>query len=144
MHLRRVIPFAALLAGCHAAPAPVPAPQPAEQATLAQIYFWRARPGKLEEYSRYITQSAERVDREAQREGAFISVTTYLSRDSTSPWTHMRVFLLRDSVQLQGLSAALQRAGIRLEPDSVKRRMRSEYSATLRDPAGSATVEILR
>lgn len=144
MSRTRLVVVAALLTGCGAGTAPAPVPVPPERATLAQIYYWRAKPGKLEEYSRYITQSAERVDAEAQREGAFISVTTYLSRDSTSAWTHMRVFLLRDSLQLRDLSAALGRAGVRLEPDSVKRRMRSQYSATLRDPAGSATVEIPR
>jgi hypothetical protein len=33
---------------------------------------------------------------------------------------------------------------VKLEPDSVKRRMRGEYSATLRESAGRATVAILR
>lgn len=141
--LTRLVPLTLLLAGCRSGPVQSPTPTPAERPTLAQIYYWHARLGKFEEYSRYISQFAEKVDAEARREGAFISVTTYVSSDSTSPWTHMRIFLLRDSLQLQGLSAALSRAGVRLEPDSVKRRMRSQYSATLRDPAGSATVEIL-
>jgi hypothetical protein len=108
------------------------------------VYYWRAKPGKFEEYGRYITEFAERVDAEAHQEGAFVSVTTYVSRDSTSPWTHMRVFLLRDSTQLRGLSAALERAGSRVEPDSARRRARSEYSATLRDRVGSETLEVLR
>ena len=111
--------------------------------TLAQIYFWRARPGKLEEYNRYIREVAEPIDAEARRNGAFVSVTTYLSRDTASAWTHLRVFVLRDSVQLSGLGAALDRAGARLEPDSAKRRARSDYAATLRDRVGSATVELL-
>jgi hypothetical protein len=67
-----------LSSGC-ARPSTPPQPTPAS-ATLAQVYYWRARPGKLEEYGRYITQFAERVDEEARREGAFISVTTYVSR----------------------------------------------------------------
>lgn len=112
--------------------------------TLAQIYYWRAKPGKLEEYSRYIREVAEPIDHEAQRRGAFISVTTFLAHDTTSAWTHMRVFVLRDSAQWRALSGALDSAGMRLEPDSVKRRMRGQYSAGLRDRVGAVTAEILR
>lgn len=82
--------------------------------------------------------------REAQRQGAFISVTTFLARDTMSAWTHMRVFVLRDSAQLAGLSASLDAAGARLEPDTAKRRARNEYAATLRDRVGDVTVEIVR
>ena len=116
----------------------------ANGATLAQIYFWRAKPGRLEEYTRYIRERAEPIDAEAQRSGAFVSVTTYMASDTTVPWTHMRVFALRDSTQLRGLSEALTAAGVRLEPDSVKRRQQSEYSATLRDRVGALVVELVR
>jgi hypothetical protein len=112
--------------------------------TVARVYYWRARPGKLEEYNRYIRQVAEPIDREAQKRGAFLSVTTYVNRDSAAPWTHMRVFVLRDSLQLGRLSAQLDSAGIRLEPDSARRRSRAEYAATLRDRAGDTTLEVLR
>jgi hypothetical protein len=118
---------------------------PAEQAgTIAQVYYWRAKPGKFDEYTRYIRDVAEPIDAEAHRRGAFVSVTTYMTQDTASAWTHMRVFILRDSTQLRALSGALDSAGIRLEPDSVKRRQRSTYSATLRDRVGAATVSILR
>jgi hypothetical protein len=103
-----------------------------------------APPGKFDEYTRYVRDVAEPIDAEAHRRGAFISVTTYMTQDTASAWTHMRVFILPDSAQLRGLSAALDSAGIRLEPDSVKRRLRSEYSAGLRDRVGAATVQILR
>ena len=112
--------------------------------TLAQIYYWRAKPGKFEEYTRYVRDVAEPIDAEAHRRGAFVSVTTYMTQDTASAWTHMRVFILRDSAQLRGLSAALDSAGMRLEPDSVKRRERGRYSATLRDRVGAATAGILR
>jgi hypothetical protein len=112
--------------------------------TLAQVYYWRAKPGKFDEYTRYIRDVAEPIDGEAHRRGAFLSVTTYMTQDTTSAWTHMRVFVLRDSAQLRALSGALDSAGIRLEPDSVKRRQRSTYSAGLRDRVGAATVAILR
>ena len=110
---------------------------------LAQIYYWRAKPGKFEEYSRYIVEVAEPIDREAQRRGAFISVATWMTQDTASAWTHMRVFVLRDSAQLRGLSAALDSAGMRLEPDSAKRRLRGVYSATLRDRVGSVVARLL-
>jgi len=125
-------------------PAAAPSASAAQAGTLARVYYWRARPGKLEEYGRYIRDVAEPIDREAQRVGAFLSVTTFVSRDSSSAWTHMRLFILRDSAQLAGLSPALDAAGARVEPDSVKRRTRAQYSATLRDRVGEATIEVLR
>ena len=112
--------------------------------TIAQIYYWRAKPGKFEEYTRYVRDVAEPIDAEAHGRGAFVSVTTYMTQDTASAWTHMRVFILRDSAQLRGLSAALDSAGMRLEPDSVKRRERGQYSATLRDRVGAITTGILR
>ena len=117
---------------------------PATGGTLAQVYYWKAKPGKFDEYTRYVRDVAEPIDAEAHKRGAFLSVTTYMTRDTLSPWTHMRVFILRDSTQLRALSGALDSAGIRLEPDSVKRRQRSTYSAGLRDRVGAATVSILR
>ena len=56
----------------------------------------------------------------------------------------MRVFLLRDSTQLQALGGALTAAGVRMEPDSVKRRQQSEYSASLRDRVGAIVVDLVR
>ena len=116
----------------------------AAEAPLAQIYFWRARPGMTAEYERYIREVAEPIDREAQRAGAFVTVTTYAANDTTLPWTHMRVFLLRDSTQLRGLGAALSAAGARLEPDSTCRRQQGEYSATLRDRVGGTVAQVVR
>ena len=113
-------------------------------ATLAQVYYWRAKPGMLDAYNRYIRDVAEPIDAEAQRQGAFVSVTTMQTSDTLSPWTHMRVFMLRDSAQLQALGGALDAAGARLEPDSVKRRVRGEYAATLRDRVGSTVLQIVR
>jgi len=142
--------LASVLLGCATAGGPqaynpaVVADRADSTTTLAQIYFWRAKPGKLEEYTRYIRERAEPIDAEAQRSGAFVSVTTYMASDTTVPWTHMRVFTVRDSTQLRGLSEALTAAGVRLEPDSVKRRQQSEYSATLRDRVGAVVVELVR
>lgn len=135
-------------AGCAAVGGQTKSAPPAEEmgaaGSLAQIYYWRAKPGKFDEYTRYVRDVAEPIDAEAHRRGAFISVTTYMTQDTLTPWTHMRVFILRDSAQLRALSGALDSAGMRLEPDSVKRRQRSQYSAGLRDRVGAATVQILR
>ncbi len=111
--------------------------------TLARVYYWRAKAGKFAEYTEYITKFGEPIDYEAQRRGAFISITTYVASDTSSGWTHMRIFVLRDSAQLAGLSAALDAAGAAIEPDSAKRRARSAYGATLRDAVGSATYRVL-
>jgi hypothetical protein len=124
-------------------PSSAAAPSVASRGTIARVYYWRAKAGKLAEYTDYITKIAEPIDHEAQRRGAFLSVTTFASRDTMTPWTHMRVFVLRDSAQLAGLSAALDAAGVTLEPDTIKRRQRGQYGATLRDPVGSGTYEIL-
>ena len=114
-----------------------------QRPALAQVFYWRAKAGMLDAYNRYIAEVAEPIDHDAQAHGAFFSVTTFVSRDTLSTWTHMRVFTLRDSAQLVGLGAALDAAGVRLEPDSVKRRVRGDYAATLRDRVGSAVFEIL-
>jgi hypothetical protein len=145
--MRLAILASLILAACGGATTAATTPSPAvpsSHGTLAQVYYWKAKPGKIDEYSRYITDQAEAIDYDAQRHGAFLSVTTYVSRDTTSPWTHMRVFILRDSAQLRALSAQLDTAGMRVEPDTAKRRARGAYSATLRDRAGAAVLEVLR
>ena len=131
------------LTGCAARTGTPPLQPVASAHSLAQIYFWRARPGKFADYDRYIREVAEPIDQAAQRHGAFLSVMTYVSRDTSTAWTHMRVFILRDSTQLAALPRELESAGIRLEPDSARRRVRSEYAATLRDRVGSVIVEVL-
>lgn len=137
--------FCLLTLGCAAASQnSAPAVDRAAKPTLAQVYFWRARPGMSAEYDRYIREIGEPIDREAQRAGAFMDVTTYTTSDTTIPWTHMRVFLLRDSSQLRGLSAALGAAGVRLEPDSVRRQRKGEYASTLRDRYGAAVTRIVQ
>jgi uncharacterized circularly permuted ATP-grasp superfamily protein len=145
--LSLLVVFAAGLGACAGRGRPAPAVATAagsSTGTLAQVYYWRAKPGKLDEYSQYIREIAEPIDHEAQRRGAFVSVTTFFAHDTASAWTHMRVFVLRDSAQLRALSGALDSATIRLEPDSVKRRVRGAYSASLRDRVGAVTAEILR
>ncbi len=134
-----------LALSCRPAQSPAGASLPSEpgKAAIAQVYYWKAKPGMLAAYNRYIRDVAEPIDEDARRRDAFLSVTTLQSRDTLGPFTHMRVFLLRDSAQHANLSAALNAAGMRLEPDSTKRRERSTYAATLRDAAGSAVFDVL-
>jgi hypothetical protein len=98
----------------------------------------------LDAYNRYVREVAEPIDAEARRAGAFLDVSTYVAADTAVGWTHMRVFLLRDSVQWRGLSDALTAAGVRLQPDSSQRRRQSEYAATLRDRVGATLLTVLR
>src|SRR5262249_6467920 len=114
-----------------------------EGGTLAVIYYWKAKPGKLQEYNRYIREIAEPIDAEARRQGAFLSVTTLVSQKEDAPWTHMRIFVLRDRVQLEKLPQALETAGTRLEPNEAKRKARAEYAATLRDKVSQEVADIL-
>src|SRR5262249_43896579 len=111
--------------------------------SIAAIYYWKAKPGKLEEYNRYIREIAEPIDGEARQRGAFISFTTYVSRKPHRPWTHMLIFILKDRGHLENLSQALDAAGARLQPDEAKRKARAEYAATLRDAVGQEVVDIL-
>lgn len=140
---RTAVLLFALLSSCRGPVAAIATPA-ASGATLAQVYYWRAKPGMLAAYDAYIRDVAQPIDENARQHGAFISVTTYQSRDTLSAWTHMRVFLLRDSAQLASLGAELNAAGARIEPDSAKRKARSDYAVTLRDAVGSAVMDVIR
>ncbi len=115
-----------------------------DSGSVAVIYYWRAKPGKLEDYNRYIKTVAERVDADAQRQGAFLSVTTYVSRKPDGPWTHMRIFILKDRAQEAALAKALDDAGVRVEPDEAKRKAHQDLVASLRDFVGEEEVDLLR
>ena len=136
-----------LVVALQARQAPSPAARPgAERApagAVAEVYFWKAEPGKLDEYNRYIREFAEPIDMDAGRHGAFVSVTTYVNPRPDAPWTHMRVFVLRDRAQQGGLSAALDAAKLRLHPDEAERTRMASYSETLRDVAGHETLDVM-
>lgn len=112
--------------------------------SIAEVYYWKAKPGKLDDYNHYIRTVGEPVDFEAQRTGAFVSITTYISRNPDSPWTHMRIFILKDKEQAANLKKALDDAGIRVQPDEAKRKVNADLAATLRDAAGHEELEILK
>lgn len=111
---------------------------------IAKVYYWKAKSGKLDDYNRYIKTVGEPVDFEAQRAGAFLSITTYISHSPDSPWTHMRIFVLKDREQAVNLEKVLDDAGLRVQPDEGKRKANSDLAATLRDPVGHEELEILK
>ncbi len=123
--------------------AQAPTPASKDSQAVAVIYYWKAKPGKLEEYSRYVREVAERIDHDAQRHGAFLSIATFVSQDPNSPWTHMRMFTLPDHAPAEALKAELDAATARVVPDEAKRAANSAYAATLRDAAGSQEVVLL-
>jgi hypothetical protein len=112
--------------------------------SIAEVYYWKAKPGKLDDYNHYIKTVGEPVDFEARRIGAFVSITTYISHKPDSPWTHMRIFVLKGKEQAANLEKALDDAGLRVQPDESKRKANGELAATLRDPAGHEELEILK
>src|SRR2546428_13703735 len=85
-------------------------PQTREDSHLGAVYFWKAKPGKLEEYNKYIREFAEPIDEEARRGGALPPVPTYASHRPDAPPAHTRVFLFRDPAHPPWFSAALAAA----------------------------------
>ena len=145
-----VLPFAIFLS--FTLQSQTPATKPAQAVTpeasaasggVAEVYFWKAKTGKLDDYNRYIREFAEPIDMDAGRHGAFVSVTTYVNPRADAPWTHMRVFVLRDRAQRDGLSAALDAAKLRLHPDEAERARMTAYAETLRDLAGHETLDVM-
>lgn len=100
-------------------------------------YYWRARPGRLNDYNAYIKGTAERIDEDARKAGVFIEVTTVLpepAADGPPPdWTHLRIFKLKNRAAVEGLSAGLDAATLRVVPDEAQRKANSARSAEMRD-----------
>jgi len=129
--LARLIIIAALLAPSGAA-----AGQPPSSADTPVFvaYYWRARPGKLEEYTAYIKDTAEAIDENARRAGVFEEVRTVTPAPGTvADWTHLRIFRLKNAAAEAALAAGLDAATLRVVPDEARRKANSERSAGLRD-----------
>ena len=60
---------ACLLAGCASIQSRSTSLESNTAGSIAQIYYWRAKPGKFEEYTRYVRDIAEPIDEEAHRVG---------------------------------------------------------------------------
>jgi hypothetical protein len=107
---------------------------PASGGAVFVAYYWRARPGKVEEYNTYITTIAEKIDEDARRAGVFEEVRTVMpAPGTTADWTHLRIFRLKDAAAEQALGAGLDAATLRVVPSEAQRKANSERSAGLRD-----------
>src|SRR3954466_2706491 len=128
--IARLLVIAALLAPFDAiAQQPVSADTP-----VFVAYYWRARPGKIEEYSNYIKNTAEAIDENARRAGVFEEVRTVTPAPGTgADWTHLRIFRLKNAAAEQALGAGLDAATPPTVPDEAQRKANSDRSAGLRD-----------
>src|SRR5947209_20300188 len=110
--------------------------QPPSSADTAVFvaYYWRARPGKIDEYTAYIKDTAEAIDESARKAGVFEEVRTVTPAPGTvTDWTHLRIFRLKNAAAEQALAAGLDAATLRVVPDEAKRKANSDRSAGLRD-----------
>jgi hypothetical protein len=109
----------------------------ADSGPVYVAYYWRARPGRENDYNQYIKGTAERIDEDARRAGAFVEVRTVLaSTPADGPaldWTHLRIFTLKDLDAVGNLSKALDAATLRVVPDEGQRKANSARSAEMRD-----------
>jgi hypothetical protein len=97
-------------------------------------YFWRAKPGQAAAYGDYIRKTAEPIDENARRAGAFEEVRTVTPAPGvTADWTHLRIFRVKNMAAADALAAALDAATARVVPDEATRKANSERSAGLRD-----------
>lgn len=105
--------------------------------TIYLVYYWRARPGKLAQYSEYIRTVAEPIDEEGRKAGVFEEVHTYVPALTTgapgADWTHMRVFKLKSFASWDTFGAGLDEAARRLYPDEKRRQEVMGVSSELRD-----------
>src|SRR3954463_10841656 len=115
--------------------APAAAQQPAaKEGAVFVAYYWRARPGKVDEYNDYIRNTAEKIDESARQAGVFEEVRTVTpAPGTTTDWTHLRIFRVKNAAAEQALAAGLDAAGLRVVPDEAKRKANSDRSAGLRD-----------
>jgi hypothetical protein len=119
-----------------AAPAaiPVSAQVSARDGAVFVAYFWRAKPGQSDAYNEYIRKTAEPIDEDARRAGAFDEVRTVTPAPGvTTDWTHLRIFRVKNMAAADALGAALDAATARVVPDEATRKANSERSAGLRD-----------
>ena len=96
--------------------------------------YWRAKPDQKAAYDEYILKTAEPIDEDARRAGAFEEVHTVTPGPGvTVDWTHLRIFRVKDLAAAQALGAALDAATKRVVADEAQRKANSDRAAGLRD-----------
>jgi hypothetical protein len=124
----------ALMVPAGHAQAPAAASASVSKGAVFVAYYWRARPGKADEYSDYIKNTAEKIDEDARRAGVFEEVRTVTPGPGVAAdWTHLRIFRLKDAAAEQALGAGLDAATARVVPSEAQRKANNERSAGLRD-----------
>jgi hypothetical protein len=124
----------ALIAAGAAADRPAAAQAARADGAVFVAYFWRAKPGQADAYTDYIRKTAEPIDEDARRAGAFEEVRTVTPAPGVSAdWTHLRIFRVKNMAAADALAAALDAATTRVVPDEAVRKANSERSAGLRD-----------
>jgi hypothetical protein len=106
---------------------------PASSGAVFVAYYWRAKPGQMDAYNEYIKKTAEPIDEDARRAGVFEEVRTVTPAGTTTDWTHLRIFRLKNAAAEQAMAAGLDAATARVVPDEARRKANSERSAGLRD-----------
>ena len=134
--MKRATVILLLLTGL-AASAPAYAQAPSHDAAVFVAYFWRAKPGQGDAYGDYIRKTAEPIDENARRAGAFEEVRTVTPAPGVAvDWTHLRIFRVKNMAAADALAAALDAATARVVPDAATRKANGERSAGLRDFVG--------
>src|SRR5437870_13909102 len=113
---------------------PVPRVSTSPRTAVYIVFYWRAKSGQLDAYNEYIRTVAEPIDEEARRTGAFEEVHTVLpAAGTTTDWTHLRMFRVKNAAAADALQPALDAAKLRVVPDEAKRKANDARAATLRD-----------
>jgi len=109
-------------------------PPASADAPVFVAYYWRARPGKVDEYNDYIKNTAEAIDESARRAGVFEEVRTVTPAPGTvTDWTHLRIFRVKNLAATETFQAGMDAATARVVPDEAQRKANTERSAGLRD-----------
>jgi len=123
-----------LTAAAFLAPAIARAQTSASGGSVFVAYFWKAKPGQIDAYNDYIRHTAEPIDENARRAGAFEEVHTVTPAPGVAAdWTHLRIFRVKNMAAADALGAALDAATARVVPDEATRKANSDRSAALRD-----------
>jgi len=133
MKSMRRIAMIALLLTVAAGEAPRGQQPPPEPAAFVAFY-WRAKPGRLDAYNEYIRSVAVPIDEDARRHGVFEELRTVMpAPGTTTDWTHLRIFRVRNLAATETFQAGMDAATARVVPDEAQRKANSERSAGLRD-----------